>query len=198
MSNAIKIIYLNGSTSAGKTTLARMLQAQLPQPYMHIGIDSVTEMMPVGINDFTGGFSEQGFWLKKQVDAEGVATQLLQLGPYAQKVMNTLRDLVITLANKGHNVIVDDVSLTEEGYARWREEMAPFNTLFVGLIAPTEVLEKREIKRGDRMIGAARAENALVHMNKVYDVFLDTHQLSMQACVEIIRSALEQRATAPA
>ena len=34
-------ILLNGSTSSGKTSIARALQAALPQPYLHVGIDTI-------------------------------------------------------------------------------------------------------------------------------------------------------------
>ena len=36
-----KIIYLNGPSSSGKTTLAKALQESLEEPYLHIGIDKV-------------------------------------------------------------------------------------------------------------------------------------------------------------
>ena len=35
-----KIILLNGSSSAGKTTIARMLQQIYREPYQHIALDS--------------------------------------------------------------------------------------------------------------------------------------------------------------
>ncbi|MCB0092442.1 MAG: hypothetical protein KDE54_31355, partial [Caldilineaceae bacterium] len=40
------VIYLNGPSSAGKTSLARALQSLLPGYYLHIGIDMLIEMMP--------------------------------------------------------------------------------------------------------------------------------------------------------
>ena len=40
------IIFLNGSSSAGKTTLAIMLQQLLPEPYQHIALDQFRDGMP--------------------------------------------------------------------------------------------------------------------------------------------------------
>ena len=34
-----QVILLNGTSSAGKSTLAKQLQEILPQPYLHTGID---------------------------------------------------------------------------------------------------------------------------------------------------------------
>jgi len=41
-----KIIFLNGPSSSGKSSVAKELQKILPEPYMHIGIDAVISMMP--------------------------------------------------------------------------------------------------------------------------------------------------------
>ena len=37
------IIYLNGPSSAGKSTIARALQERLPEPYLHVSIDALIE-----------------------------------------------------------------------------------------------------------------------------------------------------------
>ena len=39
-----KVIFLNGPSSTGKTTIARLLQEKLPEPYMHVGIDKLIGM----------------------------------------------------------------------------------------------------------------------------------------------------------
>jgi chloramphenicol 3-O phosphotransferase len=48
------IIYLNGPSSAGKTTLARALQERLPEPYLYLSIDTLIELMPSKLNDWSG------------------------------------------------------------------------------------------------------------------------------------------------
>ena len=40
------IIILNGTSSAGKSTLAKALQAKLDTPYLHAGIDNYIFMLP--------------------------------------------------------------------------------------------------------------------------------------------------------
>lgn len=40
------LILLNGTSSAGKTTLAKALQDALPTPYLLVGIDTVVFALP--------------------------------------------------------------------------------------------------------------------------------------------------------
>lgn len=50
-----QIIYINGPSSAGKTTLAHAVQEEMEQPFLHIGIDRVIGMMPEKLNNWEGG-----------------------------------------------------------------------------------------------------------------------------------------------
>ena len=40
------VIFLNGTSSAGKTSLVEHLQEQLDEPFLHIGIDHFLFMLP--------------------------------------------------------------------------------------------------------------------------------------------------------
>lgn len=40
------IIFLNGVSSSGKTSIARVLQQKLPAPYLHVQLDTFEEMLP--------------------------------------------------------------------------------------------------------------------------------------------------------
>jgi 2-polyprenyl-3-methyl-5-hydroxy-6-metoxy-1,4-benzoquinol methylase len=59
--NNYQIIYFNGPSSAGKTTLARALQNALHNPFLVLGIDQVIFMMPEKLNDWHHGTLAQGF-----------------------------------------------------------------------------------------------------------------------------------------
>jgi chloramphenicol 3-O phosphotransferase len=50
-----KIIYLNGPSSSGKTTIAKALQDSFYEPYLHVGIDKMIGFMPAKVNDWQGG-----------------------------------------------------------------------------------------------------------------------------------------------
>jgi chloramphenicol 3-O phosphotransferase len=41
-----RIILLNGTSSSGKSSVARALQEVLSEPYLHLGIDTFIAMLP--------------------------------------------------------------------------------------------------------------------------------------------------------
>lgn len=50
----VQIIYLNGPSSSGKTTLAKALQHAFEKPFLHVGIGKIIGWIPEKINDWTG------------------------------------------------------------------------------------------------------------------------------------------------
>jgi chloramphenicol 3-O-phosphotransferase len=40
------IIFLNGTSSSGKTSIARALQKSLDEPYLYLSVDSFLDMLP--------------------------------------------------------------------------------------------------------------------------------------------------------
>ena len=116
MSNIFQIIYLNGPSSSGKTTLAKALQHAFEEPFLHVGIDKIIGWMPEKINDWTGGEAPLGFIWKKGQDESGNPIQELQQGPYAKKIGETFRAVVLALAKMGHHLIIDDVRAKSAGY----------------------------------------------------------------------------------
>lgn len=185
------VIFLNGPTGVGKSSISKILQARLlPLPFMYLGIDLIIDMMPAGMNDWLGGKSSDGFWWKIDTDLMGNKIAHIQVGPYAAKVCESLQDIALTLLKKGHNLIIDEVCLRTDSFASWRQKLAPYKTLYVGLSAPLDVLELREAQRGDRMVGSARAQYPLVHEGNTYDLNLDTSLFSSEDCAEKIIAAM--------
>lgn len=185
-----RVIFLNGPSSSGKTTLAQALQASLDEPFLHIGIDKVIAMMPEKLNNWDGDKVEQGFWWSLSTDYEGNKIADIQLGPYAQKISDLLKQLVLTMLEHNHNVIVDEVCVVEGSLNEWKNILQNYNVVYVGLTAPLPVLEQRERMRGNRMLGSARAQNTKVHKENTYDVNLDVSMFSLDECVQKIKETL--------
>lgn len=185
-SNRSSIILLNGPSSSGKSSLAKILQSKLPFPFLHIGIDKMIAMMPYSINNWEGGKSEQGFWWKQSYDTKGQKIFEIQLGPYAKKISNSFKDVVVTLAKNGHNIIIDDVAFGNAEIEVWRERLKDFNTFYIGIHCSLPTLEEREKARGDRIIGSARHQYHTVHQEIAYDLFIDTERESLESCAEKI------------
>lgn len=187
MKNSYQIIYISGPSSSGKTTLARALQEEFDQPFLHIGIDKVIEMMPNKLNNWEGGSAPFGFSWKESVDETGHIIHQIQLGPFAEKISQTLKEMVLTLAKMGHYIIIDDVAFGSLDVDPWREVLQDFKVLWIGIHTPLELLEEREKLRGDRKIGSARAQHTKVHQGVVYDLEFDSGQQSLQEIVQTIK-----------
>jgi chloramphenicol 3-O phosphotransferase len=172
------IIYLNGTSSSGKTTLVHALHDRLAVPYLHCGIDHFDQMLPY-----------------RQLQ-RGVALDLtlLQQGFTA---------CIVGLASAGNNLIVDDViceppsypnaqrSITTQDILRQRViGLQQFNLLYVKVFCPLASAEQRERARGDRTIGLACFQYDRVHQGSQYDVTLDTSRQTAAECAEAICSAL--------
>ena len=65
-----------------------------------------------------------------------------------------------------------------------------FKVLYVGLDAPLDIIEEREKKRGDRMVGGAKGMYHKIHKDVVYDLVLDTHKNSLSENVKTTLSYL--------
>nr|AIA18194.1 Chloramphenicol phosphotransferase-like protein [uncultured bacterium] len=186
----IQIIYLNGPTSSGKSTLAKALQEALDSPFLHIGIDKIIGMMPDKVNNWVGCSAPLGFSWKESKDNDGNLIQELQMGPFAKQISDTYREVVALLVKLGHYVIIDDVSFGSEEMARWRKLLQNYRVLYVGVKSPLDVLELREKQRGNRMIGSAREQYHKVHLGNEYDVEVDTSKSPVKECVDLILKRL--------
>ena len=93
-----KIIYLNGPSSSGKTTLAKALQQSFKESFLHLGIDKIIGFMPAKINNWEGCDAPFGFCWKPDVDPTGHPIYLVHAGPFAKKIIRSLKDTALLLA----------------------------------------------------------------------------------------------------
>lgn len=167
-----RIIFLNGTSSSGKTTIARALQEILPEPHMHVAIDGFFSMYPERVWNPT-----------RQEDAE----VLQRLVP---TVVSGVQRAVAALAEAGNQIILDHVLEDPAWLRECVERWAGLEVLLVGLRCPLPVLEQREAERGDRAPGLAKVQYARVHAHGLYDVEVDASVLDVDACVTEIVEAL--------
>lgn len=187
-----KIIYLNGPSSSGKTTLAKVLQESLSDPYLHIGIDKLIGFMPAKLNNWVGGPAPLGFSWESAIDPTGHPIYQIHAGPFAKRVTRTLKDIALLLASQHYNLIIDDVAFGAIEVEEWRQVLKDYNVLYVGVITPLHILEERERSRGDRFLGGARGQYFKVHENVSYDLEVDTHAHTVEENVKKIKQALSK------
>ncbi|HEU4514016.1 MAG TPA: AAA family ATPase [Nocardioidaceae bacterium] len=186
-----RIILLNGTSSSGKSTLARALQDALPDPWTEIGIDRFVFSLP-------GRYLRQPLWSEvfryvPRTDRDD-GSFTIETGPLGQRLMSGMHRTAASLAAAGLDVIVDHVILE----ASWLEEClhlwAPYPVLLVGVRCPLDVVEQREHDRRDRTIGQAAAQHDVVHRWCEYDVEVDTSVLPAAECAGLVLEALRAHA----
>jgi GNAT superfamily N-acetyltransferase len=138
-----------------------------------------------------------GYSWKQSQDETGHPIWELQRGPYAQKIGETFREIVLVLARMGHHLIIDDISFGKKQLDPWKKALRECQVLWVGVNAPLDVLEQREKQRGNRIVGSARGQFRKVHAGANYDLEIDTHHVTVAQNVERIRSCMAHRARSP-
>jgi chloramphenicol 3-O phosphotransferase len=178
------LIVLNGPSSAGKTTLVKALQAQLPVQWLACGLDVFLDMLPQRVY-------QPPLW-------DQLLGRLSEGGPLAHDLVRDMHTAIAALARAGRPLLVDHVLLHEAWAADARKQWAGLPVLWVGVTCPLPELQRRERARGDRASGAAEAQHLRVHAHMTYDVMVDTHAQSIDACATTVVSALTGRAGAAA
>jgi chloramphenicol 3-O phosphotransferase len=178
------VIFLNGSSSAGKTSLAKALQARLAEPYLHFGVDDLFPWLPPQWNG-----TPEGFQLIPLSSGEMPIT----VGEGGRRVMRAWRRMLRSAADEGLKFILDEVMITEGALDEWIEALDGLDVFFVGVRCELAELQRREAARGDRGVGQALWQHERVHVHGPYDLEVDTTGASAEACAEAIITALAHR-----
>ena len=182
---------LNGTSSAGKTTLAATLQARLTasgECWVVIGLDDIFQKLPpawITMGDWVGEHAEAGI-VFELVDGEVQR----RVGPIGTAALAAYRTSVGGAARAGLNVLVDEVLLSEEDWAAWQVELAGLDVLWVCVDIELDALEARERARGDRMLGLARSQYEVVHVHPPYSARVDTDAMTPDEAADAVLAAL--------
>ena len=144
-----KIILLNGASSSGKSTLARALQGALDEPFWHFSIDHLiaANVLPMG-------------------RIEGGEFSWRDMRP---QFFDGFHRCLPALAGAGNNLIVEYIVEQEAWMHRLLCLLGLFDVFFIGVHCPLPELERRELERGNRKIGEARADFETAHTFGIYD-----------------------------
>lgn len=168
-------IVLNGTSSSGKTSIARSIQKLSKQPVLHASLDTFTDMF-----DWASVGEKEG----SECHTVGVS--------------NFHKSLPV-LASSRFPLIVDHVFERKDWFRDCFSALSGTQTLFVGVHCPLSLLEERERERGNRRIGLAKAQFGLVHEEKEYDLEVDTSVMSPNQCAQaILEACANQAGGAPA
>src|SRR6476469_9319477 len=105
-----QIIYLNGTSSAGKTTLARALQDQLPAPYLYVSLEYLHSDVSKAVRrhhplrSASSPLAREGMLLQHEMRDDRLIMEN-PLGPVARRFIAGFRQAIRALASTGNNVI---------------------------------------------------------------------------------------------
>jgi chloramphenicol 3-O phosphotransferase len=180
-----QVIVLNGGSSSGKTSIARCLQATLPRPWIRLGIDDLLEALPPSLMDSASGiaFGQHGE---------------ITVSDGFREVEAAWMSGVAAMARAGARIILDDVFLGgAASQERTRAHLQGLRVLWVGVRCAAEIAARREVDRGNRMIGMAAAQSETVHQGVVYDMEVDTGHAEAADCARAIAARVLSGAPAP-
>lgn len=184
-----KIIFLNGCSSAGKTTLAIMLQQMLAEPYQHMALDQFRDGMPGkyrGLNSPEGTPGALGLNVVPIRKDDELVTEI-RFGAMGEQVLRGMRRAVAAFAREGNNVIVDDLLFKPEYLDDYAKALAGLDVWLIGVRCTLEVVNEREALRMGRFPGTAASHFHEVHAHGAgYDLEIDTTASTPRACAELI------------
>ena len=193
------VIVLNGTSSAGKSSLARAIQDVMDEPYLVLGIDVFLEHFPeryLGESgpDRVATPAERDGIVWARAEPEGRGFRGLEIGPWGLALWSGLRHAAAAAARRGTNVVIDDVILDPTMRADYLAALAGVPTLTVEVFCPPDVLAAREQARGDRNAGMALTMLPLVEANAPpYDLTIDTSIATPEEAAHVIKAALADR-----
>lgn len=149
-----QIIFLHGASSSGKSTIAKLLQAEIEKPFWHISIDHLRDSGIVPMNrfrrkDFSWSEARSAFF-------DGFHASLS------------------AYTDAGNNLILEHILDREKWLEMLIKRFAKHDVFFVGVHCPLQLLIEREAARGDRPLGSAREDFETIHLRKIYDLELDS------------------------
>lgn len=180
------VLFLNGASSSGKTSLCRALQAVWPRALVLVGIDTLITMLTGAYTGF-GEHAEQGYSFKVVSEPEGRPLTMARTGPIGRALNRRLADFTAGLAADGVDVAVDHVTLEPEDFDDFAERLDPHHSWVIGVVCEPDLLAFREKARGDRVHGLAVEQAARVHGGRWRaDLTLDTTTTPLHLLAQVV------------
>jgi len=171
------IIFLNGTSSSGKTTVLNALQKKLQEPYLDMGIAKFIWMLP-------SQYLDRPLW-------DEFLGKALHSGPLGLILFSGMHHAIAAAASRGNNILADHVFVEKVWVDECANLFAEANACRIGVKCPLEVVEKREADRKDRTLGQARLQYDVIHKYVKYDLEVDTSLLNSEECADKIIERLK-------
>ena len=167
--NKGRIIFLNGVTSAGKTSIVEALQDREDIFFYVVANDLFQEM--VGER-----FLRQNYW------------------KYLSEAVMLMYHTAKLFSDRGHNVLIDGILVEQEKmrphYNRMLEILRENPLDVVEVWCPLELCRERNIRRGDRYETQSEEQAAMMSEGIRYSMRVDTSRYSSAECAGQIMQTL--------
>jgi len=186
------IIFFNGASSSGKTTIARAIQHLAPSSkFLIIGQDNFIKMMPYGMLGFSQ-FAKEGFFFEYLNKSSLDPRIRIKTGDFGKQIIEAAAQTANVLANLGFNLIIDEVLLDPNYLNSYLKNLKNHTVYFIKVFCELKILREREILRGDRSWGLADDQFHNLHRPEfIYDFTIDTSFLPSFEVAKALLSFIE-------
>ncbi|MFC4637767.1 chloramphenicol phosphotransferase CPT family protein [Deinococcus hohokamensis] len=188
------LVILNGTTSAGKSSVQRALMDLADEPWLAAGVDHFWRFIFGKYNGLTPP-ADQGFHWIGRFEGDTLYVDDLRTGPVGDRFFTGMHHAIRAFLNAGLNVVADHCLWDQRLVEQCAAVFSDVDAWMVGLHPPLEVSETWERQRTDKQIlGMSRAVQRLMDGTQVeYDLTFDTSRFSPQACATEILQAVQGR-----
>lgn len=165
------IIFLNGTSSSGKTSIAVEMKKHGDIPLHHLSVDQFFQNYDQFIDNTYPDMRPT-----RELEPH-VMTDIL-FDPIVSLFYSTIK----LFSEMGLNVIVDTVITNDKWFNGFYDLLSDYPILFVGVHCSKEELTRREQSRGDREIGLAHSQYDYIYAYGDYDLEVNTEELSSADC----------------
>lgn len=187
--NAGQIVILNGAPRAGKSSIAAVIQETFDGAWMNLGVDAARQATPPCY--------QPGIGLRPGEPDHAAA-------PFVPVFYAAWYESIAAHSRAGLNVVADLVHHDEGVLVDCARRLDGLPVLFIGVRCPIEVIMQRRNagqpgREGMYATGTpeepvpapVRLWQERVHVPGIYDLEVDTSELSPEECAEAVRRRLE-------
>ncbi len=187
------ILFLNGTSSSGKSVIAREIMHQSDRPFLYYSIDHLVNFW---IDEkFVAFEDEPKAWFFQQHVVDLIETSTPHVvGPDVDQLRWDMIEAFTVLIKKGYDLIIDEVLLKKEIFEHYAHALCQAKKVYlIKIICDLIEAERREKSRDDRYLGLTRSLYDKVYLSPPdYDLEINTSTTSIVNSATAILKHIER------
>jgi chloramphenicol 3-O phosphotransferase len=185
-------VVLNGTASAGKTSLAAAIRQHANGMWVVVGQDDfAATLIPRWVTvegELDGSHGADGFRFVR--DESGLHVEVGEVG---RRLLRGYRYAVGACARAGNDVLVDECKFDAGGWEEWSDALDGIAATWVRVDCDLAECERRERSRPDRrlLVGLARGHYERAHADARYDLVVDLTDGDLHRAARSVLGAIE-------